>query len=142
MFEGDRRFDLVVRLPETLPGGPRRRCGTSRSRCPTARRRRRESGQGESRSHAPAFVPLAAVAELDVAEGPNQISRENGKRRIVVQANVRGRDIGSFVDEAQAAIEREVKLPAGQLARVGRAVREPGRGEEAAAWSSCRSASS
>jgi cobalt-zinc-cadmium resistance protein CzcA len=48
-----------------------------------------------------------------VAEGANQISRENGKRRIVVQANVRGRDIGTFVDEARAAIAAKVRLPAG-----------------------------
>jgi cobalt-zinc-cadmium resistance protein CzcA len=48
-----------------------------------------------------------------VAEGPNQISREDGKRRVVVQTNVRGRDIGSFVDEAQRTIEKQVKLPTG-----------------------------
>jgi cobalt-zinc-cadmium resistance protein CzcA len=54
------------------------------------------------------------VARIELAEGPNQISRENGKRRIVVQANVRGRDLGSFVTEAQEKIERELKLPSGQ----------------------------
>jgi heavy metal efflux system protein len=58
-------------------------------------------------------VPLSAVATIESAPGPNQISRENGKRRIVVSANVRGRDLGSFVSEAQAAIARDVKLPAG-----------------------------
>ena len=62
---------------------------------------------------APGFVPLGAVAEIQIAEGPNQVSRENGKRRIVVQANVRGRDLGSFVAEAQARIDRDVQLPAG-----------------------------
>ena len=51
-------------------------------------------------------MPLGAVAEIEVAEGPNQISRENGKRQIVVQANVRGRDIGSFVAEAQQTDRR------------------------------------
>jgi cobalt-zinc-cadmium resistance protein CzcA len=61
---------------------------------------------------APAFVPLADVATVEVSEGPNQISRENGKRQIVVQANVRGRDIGSFVGDAQKKIGSEVKLPA------------------------------
>ena len=50
---------------------------------------------------------------MEINDGPNQISRENGKRRVVVQANVRGRDIGSFVEDAQATIDRQVKLPAG-----------------------------
>lgn len=53
------------------------------------------------------------MAEIDIAAGPNQISRENGKRRVVVTANVRDRDIGSFVAEAQQRIEREVRIPAG-----------------------------
>jgi len=59
------------------------------------------------------FIPLAEVATLDFAPGPNQISRENGKRRIVVSANVRGRDIGTFVPEAEQLIQREVKIPPG-----------------------------
>jgi cobalt-zinc-cadmium resistance protein CzcA len=53
------------------------------------------------------------VARIEQTEGPNQVSRENGKRRIVVQANVRGRDVGSFVAEAQARIDEQVKIPAG-----------------------------
>src|SRR5690606_10044936 len=61
----------------------------------------------------PGFIPLSAIASIDRAEGPNQISRENGKRRIVVQANVRGRDVGSFVDEAQERIAAQVTIPAG-----------------------------
>jgi len=59
-------------------------------------------------------VPLGSVARLELSEGPNQVSRENGKRRIVVQANVRGRDLGSFVAEAQEKVERELKLTPGQ----------------------------
>ncbi|PXA88311.1 CusA/CzcA family heavy metal efflux RND transporter, partial [Caulobacter sp. D5] len=59
------------------------------------------------------FAPLGSVIRFKEGEGPNQISRENGKRRIVVQANVRGRDLGGFVDEARAAIGREVVLPPG-----------------------------
>jgi heavy metal efflux system protein len=59
------------------------------------------------------FVPLGAVATLEVAPGPNQVSRENGKRRVVVTANVRGRDIGSFVAEAERRIQNEVTVPAG-----------------------------
>lgn len=59
------------------------------------------------------YIPLEAVASVEVAEGPNQISRENAKRRIVVQANVRGRDLGSFVAEAQERIDDAVELPEG-----------------------------
>src|SRR5258706_10214404 len=58
-------------------------------------------------------VPLRQLASFGFSEGLNEISRDNGKRRIFVQANVRGRDIGSFVDEAQAGIARDVKLPPG-----------------------------
>jgi cobalt-zinc-cadmium resistance protein CzcA len=59
------------------------------------------------------FVPLREVADLNLAPGPNQISRENGKRRIVVTAHVRGRDLGSFVEEAQAQVREQVELPPG-----------------------------
>jgi cobalt-zinc-cadmium resistance protein CzcA len=59
------------------------------------------------------YVPLSSVATIDAAPGPNQISRENGKRRIVVTANVRDRDLGSFVSEAQQAVAEKVKLPTG-----------------------------
>ena len=58
------------------------------------------------------YIPLGEVASLEIAPGPNQVSRENGKRRIVVSANVRGRDIGSFVGEAQSRLA-EVKIPSG-----------------------------
>src|SRR6185369_7325638 len=58
-------------------------------------------------------VPLSQLADIETTEGPAQISREDTRRRIAVQLNVRGRDIGSFVKEAQARIERQVQLPAG-----------------------------
>jgi heavy metal efflux system protein len=61
----------------------------------------------------PPYVPLSALAKIDVAPGPNQISRENGKRRIVVTANVRERDLGSLVSEVQLRVTEQVKLPAG-----------------------------
>ncbi|MFO0836204.1 MAG: CusA/CzcA family heavy metal efflux RND transporter [Phycisphaerales bacterium] len=122
VFEGDRRFDLVVRLPDALRGKidmierlpiplPKMRDETSGVRLvsaavsPTAGLSPKTDEMG--------FVPLGNVAKLDVAEGTNQISRENGKRRIVVQCNVRGRDLGSFVEEAQAKMA-SVQLPAGQ----------------------------
>ena len=64
------------------------------------------------------YVPLSSVADIGVVDGPNQISRENGKRRVVVQANVRGRDVGSVVADAQAAVAG-VRLPAGSYLEWG-----------------------
>jgi cobalt-zinc-cadmium resistance protein CzcA len=58
------------------------------------------------------YIPLGEVAQLQLAPGPNQVSREDGKRRVVVSANVRGRDLGSFVSDAQKALE-QVKIPTG-----------------------------
>lgn len=104
MFEGDRRFDIIVRLPEQL-----RSDLDALKRLPIPLSPR-GAGAGEGD---PNFIPLAEVATLEFAPGPNQISRENGKRRIVVSANVVGRDIGSFVPEAARMIDQQVKLPAG-----------------------------
>ncbi len=89
LFEGDRRFDIVVRLPDALRSDPE-----ALRRLPIALPR---GNAAEART---SYIPLSEVASLDFAPGPNQISRENGKRRVVVSANVRGRDIGSFVSEA------------------------------------------
>ncbi|MBK7949846.1 MAG: CusA/CzcA family heavy metal efflux RND transporter [Deltaproteobacteria bacterium] len=118
VFEGDRRFDLVVRLPESfrrdlrtlrnlpipLPIQPGEFDAATTASTPSI------GDVGPARF---AFLPLEAVADVKLAEGPNQVSRENGKRRIVVQVNVRGRDIGSFVEESQARIAAEAKLPPG-----------------------------
>ncbi|MFD1330841.1 efflux RND transporter permease subunit [Methylopila musalis] len=114
IFEGDRRFDIVVRLPErlrtdiealkTLPVPLPAPDGGEAQASPAV------LGGPSSRTR---YVPLSSLASLDVAQGPNQISRENGKRRIVVSANVRDRDLGSFVGEAQARIAKQVTLPAG-----------------------------
>ena len=95
LFEGDQRFALVVRLPEQL-----RNNLVALERLPVPLP---EGG----------YVPLGEVASLKLAPGPNQISRENGKRRLVVSANVRGRDLGGFVAEVQQKIEQQVKLPSG-----------------------------
>ena len=100
VFEGDRRFDIVVRLPDSL-----REDINTLQNLPVA-----IPTPGGGR---PYFVPLKTLAGFSIEEGPNQISRENGKRRVVVQANVRGRDIGSFVQEAQEKIAAQVKQPAG-----------------------------
>jgi cobalt-zinc-cadmium resistance protein CzcA len=94
IFEGDRRFDVVVRLPDEARNDP-----ASLAALPIV------SSNG-------VVVPLSSVARIHTAEGPNQISRENGSRRMVVQANVRGRDLGGFVAEAQDAVA-EVALPVG-----------------------------
>jgi cobalt-zinc-cadmium resistance protein CzcA len=67
------------------------------------------------------FVPLASVADIRIVDGPNQISRENGKRRVVVQANVRGRDIASVVKDAQTTIARRSAFRR-QLSGMGRPV--------------------
>jgi cobalt-zinc-cadmium resistance protein CzcA len=88
ILEGDRRFDVVVRLDDSL-----------------ARNDPAVMGQlpvmPEGAPPGTAAIPLSTLARFDAAEGPNQISRENGKRRIVVQANVRGRDLGGFVADAK-----------------------------------------
>ena len=94
IFEGDRRFDVVIRFDEDARNDP-----AQLAALPIV------APDGT-------VVPLASVARIDVSEGPSQISRNNGSRRIVVQANVRGRDLGGFVQEAQAAVA-DVLLPAG-----------------------------
>lgn len=106
IFEGDRRFAVIVRLPEDI--------------------RRNVDEIGRLRIPLPAggagprgFVPLEDVAKVEVVTGPNQISREDGKRRVVVTANVRGRDLGSFVTELRAKVDAEVELPAGYWVSYG-----------------------
>jgi cobalt-zinc-cadmium resistance protein CzcA len=117
VFEGDRRFAIVVRLPDNLRQNPDA-LKTLPIPLPHAEHEK-PSSRVAALSLAPgasdqsAFLPLGKLAQLEVAEGPNQISRENGKRRVVVQANVRGRDLGSFVAEAQQHIEEKIKLPSG-----------------------------
>jgi cobalt-zinc-cadmium resistance protein CzcA len=101
VFQGDRRFALLVRLPETVRGDLQ-----ALGRLPVPLPRGAEGGRTS-------YIPLAEVATLELAPGPNQVSRENGKRRVVVSANVSGRDLGSFVADAQSAIEERVKVPAG-----------------------------
>lgn len=100
LYEGDRRFDMVVRLSDALRTDID---GLSRLLIPVPSNAAGQLG----------FIALSQVASLDLVLGPNQISRENGKRLVIVSANVRGRDIGSFVDEAETAIIEKVKVPAG-----------------------------
>jgi cobalt-zinc-cadmium resistance protein CzcA len=107
IYDGDRRFDLQVRLPESL-----------RSDIEVLKRlpiRLPDSAAGTAAGSAGAFgyIMLGEVANLQVVQGPNQVSRENGKRRVVITANVRGRDLGSFVSEAEARIAEKVQIPSG-----------------------------
>ncbi|MGH9650882.1 MAG: efflux RND transporter permease subunit, partial [Terriglobales bacterium] len=105
VFEGDRRFDLLVRLPERL-----REDLEAMKRLPIPLPAQRSVDGGEAK---PSYVTLDEIARFEVAPGPNQISRENGKRRVVVTANVRGRDLGSFIAETQDRIQAGIKLPEG-----------------------------
>jgi cobalt-zinc-cadmium resistance protein CzcA len=114
VFEGDRRFDLIVRLPET-----QRERLEALKRIPvplpaeTDVPLREEMVELATPLSSARYVSLENVADFELAPGPNQISRENGKRSVVVTANVRGRDIGSFVKEAEETIREQVKVPAG-----------------------------
>ena len=100
VYEGDRRFAIVVRLPDNLRGNFETLRSLPVPLPPIA---------GRSANS----VPLQQLASLRVVEGPNQISREQGRRRVVIQANARGRDIGSIVAEAQAKVADQVQLPPG-----------------------------
>lgn len=113
VLEGDRRVPIVVRLPEHVRANlamlgdlPVPVEARPRSILPTAL----PTSHAEARTE---FVPLSALAELRLEEGPNQVSREDGKRRVVVQCNVRGRDLGGFVAEAQRRIAAGTRIPAG-----------------------------
>ncbi len=127
VIEGDRRFPLVVRMPERLRGNIRT-IGDLPVPLP---RREAESyalasadGDGRGRSGSSSteaagtisagYIPLSSLAKIEIAEGARVIRREDGKRRAVVQCNVRGRDLGGFVAEAQGRVERKIgKLPEG-----------------------------
>ena len=101
LYEGDRRADIVIRLPESLRTNPDTYASLP---VPLA--------QGD-------FIPLGELADLDVVTGYNQIYRENGKRRVVVTANVRGRDLGSFVRDVRLAVEQGVDVPPGYWVEYG-----------------------
>ena len=119
LFEGDRRFDLVVRLPESVRSDPARLADLP---VPLGAN---DAGHDESSRAAnwasgnPTTVPLREVATIAYEEGPNQVNREDGKRRIVVTANVRGRDLGGFVAELRDAVAAGVTLPSGYWIRYG-----------------------
>ncbi|MFZ5567423.1 MAG: efflux RND transporter permease subunit [Pseudomonadota bacterium] len=95
LYEGERRFGIAVRFPEE-----------DRNSVETIRKMLLRAPDG-------ALVPLASVASIELRDGPAQISRESGKRRVVVGANVEGRDLAGFVAEVEQRITREVKVPEG-----------------------------
>jgi len=101
IFEGDRRFDVVVRLSDAERNDP-----AALNALPVT------TASG-------ATIPLSSVARIQVKEGQNQISRNDGSRRMVVQANVRGRDLGGFVADAQKQVDQQVSLPAGYSLKWG-----------------------
>ncbi|MDH3202057.1 MAG: CusA/CzcA family heavy metal efflux RND transporter [Myxococcales bacterium] len=102
VFEGDKRFEIIMRLPEKL-----RSDIDELARLPVPLQKREQGDAAQS------FIPLSEIAEISIAPGPNMINRENGKRRIVVTTNVRGRDLGSFVAEAKQRIDAQIEVPAG-----------------------------
>lgn len=113
LFDGDRRFDIVVRLDDSQRLDPNVLADLAIA-LPAA-----ADANEAGLVSAPRHVPLSAVAKIVTELGPNQISRENGKRRVVVTANVRGRDLGSFVEELRARIATEVELPVGTWVEYG-----------------------
>lgn len=121
LFEGDRRFDIVVRLPEALRQDP-----AALADLPVSLEPALAGGDADESSRAGSWtsgsartVPLRELATLANSEGPNQINHENGKRRIVVTANVRDRDLGGFVGELQRAINQKVQVPNGYWVEYG-----------------------
>ena len=117
-IEGDRRFALVVRLPEAMRSDP---AVLADLPIPLPARVSSDESSHEVtwRGGGPRTVPLREVATVQVERGPNQVNRENGKRRIVITANVRERDLGSFVSELRAKIGDEVKMPEGYWVAYG-----------------------
>ncbi|WP_341198033.1 CusA/CzcA family heavy metal efflux RND transporter [Hyphomonas chukchiensis] len=107
-FEGDRRFDIVVRFPEYLRTDVR-----AIERLPVPLPESRSGGNGLM------FVPLSEVARIEIAPGPNQISRENGKRKLTVTSNVRDRDLGSFITDLQTEMDARTDLPSGYWIEYG-----------------------
>jgi heavy metal efflux system protein len=101
LYEGDRRFPIALRIDDAY-----RTDQTALASMLVA------AANGDR-------VPLGRLAKISAIEGPSTINREWGKRRIVVQANVRGRDLGSFVADARAALERDLRLPPGYFLRFG-----------------------
>ncbi len=109
VFTGDRRFDMVVRLSENSRKDPEL---LKRIPIPLSQTTNHVPIK-QSDTTNPGYITLGSVAKFVSTKGPNQINRENGKRRVVITANVRDRDLGSFVKEAQNSIDEKISLPVG-----------------------------
>jgi heavy metal efflux system protein len=116
--EGDRRADIVVRLPEVLRQSPEWLADLPIPRGLQANEDEVSRGANWS-SGEPRFVPLREVAKIEETTGPNQVNRENGKRRVVVTTNVRGRDLGGFVTEVRERVDRDLRAPPGYWVEYG-----------------------
>jgi cobalt-zinc-cadmium resistance protein CzcA len=108
IYDGDRRFSLQVRLPESIRSNIE-----ALRRLPIKLPPDIVKGVAGISLSQGAYVALGEVVNLELVPGPNQISRENGKRRLVVTANVRGRDLGSFVNEARTLLGEKLQTPSG-----------------------------
>ena len=115
-FEGDRRFDIVVRLPDD-----QRESLEAIKQLPIPLPKVQSNGAPGNAQAADlqSYVPLSELATISVEVGPNQVNRENGKRRVVVTANVQGRDLGSFVAELKQRLDADIQLPSGYWMRLG-----------------------
>lgn len=113
VFEGDRRFDIVVRLPEEIRANPDAIGELPIQLHPHSNEPGIDADTLNPTATPPEMISLAEVADISIINSPNQISRENGKRRIFVTANVRGRDLGSFVADVQREIDTSVQMPSG-----------------------------
>lgn len=115
VFEGDRQHELLVRMPEEMRSNVEalKRLPIPLPDIGSTSRAALSPAIYREESKRPGYIPLGSVADFNIAQGPNQISRENGKRRVVVTANVRGRDIGSFIQESEKMIKENVTIPAG-----------------------------
>jgi cobalt-zinc-cadmium resistance protein CzcA len=111
IYEGDRRFKLLVRMDESLSKNPK-----ALAQIPVAIPYPRNPGNEKSELD---YVPLGEVADIIKIQGPNQINRRSGKRNIVVSANVEDRDLGSFIAETQELMRTELTLPAGYWLEYG-----------------------
>jgi cobalt-zinc-cadmium resistance protein CzcA len=110
VFEGDRRFDIILKLPEPFLQSFEMIQNIPIFLKKPINEKNRISGVPQQKM---VSIPLKEVTEMVIADGPNQISRENGKRRVVVQSNVRGSDIATFVERAEKAINTSIQMPTG-----------------------------
>lgn len=118
LIEGDRRADIIVRLPEELRQSPQWLADL-----PVPRGRRPNEDEVSRGANwaggEPEFVPLREVARIEEIDGPNQVNRENGKRRVVITTNVRGRDLGGFVTDLRARMDSQLQAPPGYWIEYG-----------------------